>query len=135
MLKIRSSSIHIRLGAAGMTAARDGFLKAWRTREYQGEYLGFESPAGLFSTITLKRWELLARLQESRPMSIRTLSRMLGVDYRRICDDVTALIQIGLTEETDAGRAVWVPFKEIRAGFGLRTRVSPYHVVRHARRG
>lgn len=82
-----------------MAAAKQGFLKAAKTGSYQGEHFAYESPAALFREITPKRWELLAR--------------ELDRDVRRVHDDVTALIEVGLIEKTADGK-VCVPFTEIR---------------------
>ena len=120
MLKTnRVATICIHPPSVGLAAARDRFLEAWRTGECQGEYFGFESPAALFRIITPKRWELLAKLQQTGPVSVRALARELERDFRRVHDHVTAVIKISLVEKT-AGRAVWVPFKEIRTSFVLR---------------
>lgn len=103
-----------------MSAAREGFLKAWKTGKYQGEHFGFESPAALFRAITPKRWELLGRLQQTGPLGIRALARELERDFRRVHDDVTALLEIRLIEKTEDGM-VWLPFREIRTDFVMKS--------------
>ncbi len=112
----RIATIHIQAGGEMIDRARAGALAAVRSGKYQGEHFGFESPAALFRTITPKRWELLAVLQKTGPLGIRGLARELDRDFRRVHDDVTALLQVGLIEKTDDGK-VWVPFKEIRTNF------------------
>lgn len=112
----RIATIHIQAGNEMIDRARAGALAAVRSGKYQGEHFGFESPAALFRTITPKRWELLAKLQQTGPLGIRGLARELDRDFRRVHDDVTALLQVGLIEKTDDGK-VWVPFKEIRTNF------------------
>ena len=112
----RIATIHIQAGGVMIDRARAGALAAVRSGKYQGEHFGFESPAALFRTITPKRWELLAVLQKTGPLGIRGLARELDRDFRRVHDDVTALLQVGLIEKTDDGK-VWVPFKEIRTNF------------------
>lgn len=113
MRQARIATIYIRSRGESMAAAKQGFLKAAKTGMYQGEHFAYESPAALFREITPKRWELLARLQQIGPLAVRALARELGRDVRRVHDDVTALIEVGLVEKT-ADRKVCVPFKEIR---------------------
>ena len=112
----RIATIHIQAGSDMIDRARAGAMAAIRSGKYQGEHFGFESPAALFRTITPKRWELLAKLQQTGPLGIRGLARELERDFRRVHDDVTALIEIGLIEKTNDGK-IWVPFKEIRTNF------------------
>jgi predicted transcriptional regulator len=112
----RIATIHIQDGNGMIDRARTGALAAIRSGKYQGEHLGFESPAVLFRTLTPKRWELLARLQQTGPLGIRALGRELDRDFRRVHDDVAVLLRTGLVEKTEEGK-VWVPFKEIRTNF------------------
>jgi hypothetical protein len=99
MKHARIATIYIRSHSASVTAAKQEFLKAVRTGSYPGEHFADESPAALFREITPKRWELLAR--------------DLGRDVRRVHDDVTVLLAVGLIEKTTECK-VCVPFKEIR---------------------
>jgi len=93
------------------------FAKAWRTGRAGGEFISFESPEVLFRRITPKRWTLLTALQAAGPQSIRELARRIQRDVKNVHGDVTALIEIGLIEQT--GDTVRVPFDEIRATFTL----------------
>lgn len=113
MKHARIATIYIRSHSASVAAAKQEFLQAARTGSYQGEHFAYESPAALFREITPKRWELLARLQQIGPLAVRALARDLGRDVRRVHDDVTVLLEVGLIEKT-SDRKVWVPFKEIR---------------------
>lgn len=63
---------------------------------------------------------MLECLQRTGPLTIRALARELDRQFRRVHDDVTALLQIGLIEKTADGK-VWVPFKEIRIDSVLRS--------------
>jgi predicted transcriptional regulator len=112
----RIATIHIQTGNEMIDRGRTGALAAIRSGKYQGEHFGFESPAALFRSITPKRWELLAKLQQTGPLGIRGLARELDRDFRRVHDDVTALLLIGLIEKTTDG-TIWVPYKEIRTNF------------------
>lgn len=79
----------------------------------------FSSPAQLFSVISPKRWELIERLQQIGPASVRGLARALERDVKRVHDDVTGLIEWGIVERTEDGK-VCVPYDVIHAGFDLR---------------
>lgn len=119
----RIATIHIQPESDMIDRASAGSL-AVRSGKYHGEHFGFESPAALFRAITPKRWELLGRLQQTGPLGIRALARSLARelerDFRRVHDDVTVLLQIGLIERTDDGK-VWVSFREIQTDFVLRS--------------
>jgi len=105
-----------------MDAFKTGFIQAMETTEAQNEYLYFTSPSQLFQKITPKRWELLAKLQQTGTVSIRELARSLNRDIRRVHDDVTLLIQEGIIEQQPAG--VSIPFSEIQTDFTLKAKAA-----------
>jgi len=117
---MRTATIHIRKASDALAAARNGFLAAWKTGEYQGEHFDFESPAALFRVLTPKRWELIECLQNTGPLGVRALARALGRDVKRVHDDAAAMIEVGMIEKTPDGKLV-VPFDEIRADFVMRS--------------
>lgn len=117
---MRTATIHIRKASDALEAARAGFLSAWKTGEYAGEHFDFESPAALFRVLTPKRWELIEGLQKTGPIGVRALARALGRDVKRVHDDASAMIEIGLIEKTTEGKLM-VPFTEIRADFVMRS--------------
>jgi predicted transcriptional regulator len=116
---MRTATIHIKSASASMADAKAGFLAAWQSGEYAGEHFDFESPAALFRVLTPKRWELVECLQKTGPLGVRALARALGRDVKRVHDDATAMIRVGMVEKTTDGKLV-VPFAEIRAEFMLR---------------
>ena len=117
---MRTATIRIRKASASLDAVRAGFLSAWTTGEPAGEHFDFESPAALFRVLTPKRWELIERLQTAGPLGVRALARALGRDVKRVHDDASALIEVGLVEKTPAGK-LSVPFSEIQADFVMRS--------------
>ncbi len=117
---MRTATIHIRKASDALGAARNGFLAAWKTGEYQGEHFDFESPAALFRVLTPKRWELIECLQKAGPLGVRALARALDRDVKRVHDDAAAMIEVGMIEKTPDGKLV-VPFDEIRADFVMRS--------------
>jgi predicted transcriptional regulator len=117
---MRTATIRIRKASDSLEAVRAGFLSAWSTGEYAGEHFDFESPAALFRVLTPKRWELIECLQKSGPLGVRALARALGRDVKRVHDDASALILIGMVEKTPDGKLA-VPFGEIRADFVMKS--------------
>ena len=95
------------------------FTAAWKSGRSSAQVITFESPAALFRVLTLKRWELVERLQMLGPSSVRGLGRSLERDVKRVHEDVAALIEVGLIEKTERGR-IHVPFAVIEADFALR---------------
>jgi predicted transcriptional regulator len=95
------------------------FTKAWKSGRSSGDTLQFESPAALFRLLTPKRWDLVGRLQQLGPSTIRGLARALGRDVKRVHQDVTALLACGLIVRGE-NRKVVVPYAVIHADFDLR---------------
>jgi len=117
---MRTATIRIRKASDSLEAVRAGFLSAWSTGEYAGEHFDFESPAALFRVLTPKRWELIECLQKSGPLGVRALARALGRDVKRVHDDASAMILVGMVEKTPDGKLA-VPFDEIRADFVMKS--------------
>lgn len=82
------------------------------TGEYQGETLNFESPSAFFSRLTERRWNLLDALLGSGTVGVRELARRLHRDVKRVHEDATALIELGLIEKDERG-ALCCPFENI----------------------
>ena len=104
---------------AVLAEAADRFKKVWKSGKPAPTVFTFSSPEQLFSVISPKRWQLIERLQGIGPSSIRGLARSLERDVKRVHEDVTALIDWGLVERTDAG-LVHVPYSVVHAEFNLR---------------
>ena len=79
----------------------------------------FSSPAQLFTVISPKRWDLIERLQQAGPCSIRSLARLLDRDVKRVHEDISTLLDWGIVERNAAG-AVFVPYDVIHADFDLK---------------
>ena len=76
------------------------------------EHVTFESIEGLFAMLTPKRMELLRHLHQHPAPSIKSLAEALGRDYKRVHEDVAALISIGLIARD--GTRLRAPHSEIR---------------------
>jgi predicted transcriptional regulator len=99
----------------------DRFIKAWDTGKSSNPIatFSFSNASQLFAVFTPKRWELIQKLQELGPSSIRGLTRALGRDVRRVHDDVAVLIDWGIVERDEAGK-VFVPYDVIHIDAAVR---------------
>ncbi len=98
--------------AIGVSSARqvgEDFVRAWKRAE-KGlppeepiNRLHFADTLTLFKYLSSKRFELLQRLREAGPLSIRKLSVKLHRDYKNVHTDVKDLTYVGLIEETKDG--------------------------------
>lgn len=79
---------------------------------YQGETLNFDSPAAFFSHLTKNRWMIVYALKGAGEVGVRDLARRIGRDVKRVHEDATALVNLGLIERTDEG-ALICPFADI----------------------
>lgn len=96
-------SLTITLGPDWRSALR----KAGRTATaatYQGETLNFETPGAFFGHLTERRWAIVQTLQQDGgTVGLRELARRLGRDVKRVHQDATELVVLGLVERNDAG--------------------------------
>lgn len=116
---MRKATIRIRKDAnTALDEMGERFVKAWKTGKSAGDTFQFESPAAMFRVLTPKRWDLIERLQELGPVSVRGLARELGRDVKRVHEDVQQLMSLGLVARTDS--KVHVPYDLIHADFDLR---------------
>lgn len=94
------------------------FLRAFEG-EAQGDVISFETPALLFKVLSGKRWEVLNAMTGAGPMTIRELARRLRRDVKAVHGDVTALLNAGILQKTDAGQIVF-PFDALHVDFMLK---------------
>ncbi len=110
--------IHVEQSAEAMAAR---FVDAWHRAE-RGEpvherHLSFESWEGLRRILTERRLELLRHLRHHPAASIAALARALQRDYKRVHEDVEALVAAGLVTRDQAG--LWLGYDEIRASIAV----------------
>lgn len=74
--------------------------------------IGFERVPQFVETFTPKRWELIAALKASGPVTIYALAKRLKRHYRNVYKDVKALSEWMVIDKDDTGR-VFVPWDEI----------------------
>ncbi|MBO1113524.1 hypothetical protein [Bordetella petrii] len=99
-------------GAAGR--AKAGLLQ----QRYRGEVLNFESPGAFFAHLTERRWALITELLGTGVVGVRELARRLGRDVKRVHEDASALVALGLLERTEQG-ALFCPYADIHVDMHL----------------
>lgn len=99
--------------------AGSGIATAVRSGGDASAHFVFSSAEQLFRAISPKRWELIERLQSLGPSSVRGLARALDRDVKRVHQDVTGLLELGLIERDGEG-AVFVPFDHIHIDCDLK---------------
>ena len=96
------------------------FVRAWKTGKPQkSARISFATPELLWQVLTAKRWELLKALCGAGPVSIREAARRVGRDVKAVHSDVTALLDAGVLDRTEAG-AIEFPFEAVKVEFLLR---------------
>ena len=99
--------------------AMAGFARAWRSgKAERSARISFASPELLWKVLTAKRWELLKALCGAGPVSIREAARRVERDVKAVHSDVTALLEAGVLERTEAGGVVF-PFEAVKVEFLL----------------
>lgn len=84
----------------------DAWLRAERgelTEKNAERHVGFESFELFARVMTPRRLELLRRVHRHPAPSIRALAQALGRDYRRVHEDVQALVAAGLLDRDESG--------------------------------
>ena len=66
-------------------------------------HLTFETWQTFARVMTANRLELLHHVHRAPPRSVLALARALGRDYKRVHEDVEALVAAGLLDRDDAG--------------------------------
>jgi predicted transcriptional regulator len=66
-------------------------------------HLIFENWQALFAVLTPKRYELLQHVHKHPEPSVRALARVLDRDFKRVYEDVKALVDAGLLEQDADG--------------------------------
>ena len=95
------------------------FSKAWRTgKPERSARISFATPELLWKVLTAKRWELLKVLCGAGPVSIREAARRLDRDVKAVHGDVTALLNAGVLDRTEAGEIVF-PYDAVKVEFLL----------------
>lgn len=110
-----SNKLNIHVGG-GFDAVSRRVADAWRRAErgehFREDNLTFVSWALLSRVMTPKRFELLRHLHRQPAASVAALARGIGRDYKRVHEDVEALVVAGLVERD--GNGLRAEYDEIR---------------------
>ena len=112
----RQRVLHVRVGESlhqtGQRAA--GVMKALQAGRSVEPYFGvsFSEVGQMLAAFTPRRWELIAALRESGPLTVADLARLLRRNYKNVHTDVAQLIEWMAVERDGDGR-VSVPWAEI----------------------
>ena len=74
-----------------------------RGESVEENHLAFENWQALFNVLTAKRYELLQFVHRQPEPSVRALARALKRDYKRVHEDVQALVMAGLLRQDAEG--------------------------------
>lgn len=115
------SNVHIHISEdeqAGLDRVVDAWERAERGEAVELEtHITFARWEDFAATITPKRLELLRHVHRAPAATIADLARALGRDYKRVREDVEALVSAGLIERTAEG--VRADYEEIRTAIAL----------------
>jgi predicted transcriptional regulator len=114
----------IKVQIKGERESAQEFIDTWKKAE-KGvlpekpiQRIYFQDLQTLLKVLTPRRLELLKKLYDQEPMSIRALAKKLQRDYKNVHQDVQALEQIGLVSRTPEHR-LSVPWGRILAEISL----------------
>lgn len=100
----KQAQFHVGGGLRGASKRMLNAVARFESGETVAEnHVSFEDWSALFSILTPKRYELLRHLHRHPAESIRALARALNRDFRRVHDDVRALMDAGLLEADEEG--------------------------------
>ena len=110
-----SETVRLHVGSIEEMGKR--FVGAWHRIE-QGKavketHLTFFSLEAMMSTLSPKRLELLKNVHQHPAHTVAELARSLGRDYKRVHEDVSALVHAGLMVRDDNG--IRAPYASVQA--------------------
>ena len=104
-----SSDLHVHVGDT-FDAMSQRVIDAWHraergelTAEAPERHVGFVTFALFARIMSPKRLELLRHVHRHPARSVRALAQALGRDYRRVHEDVAALVDAGLLDRDGTG--------------------------------
>lgn len=114
-----SGTINLHVGSVEEMGQR--FVGAWQRLE-RGEavdetHLTFLDMETMASTLSPKRLALLRHVRQCPVASVAALAKRLGRDYKRVHEDVAALVRFGLLERDAQG--IRAPFDSVHAEVSL----------------
>ena len=104
-VKVREG-VKVHVGGAMRDAANrilDDIARFERGESVEEHHVTFENWQALFNVLTPKRYELLCHVHAHPEPSVRALARSLDRDFKRVYEDVKALVAAGLLEQDADG--------------------------------
>jgi predicted transcriptional regulator len=95
----------------------DAVARAKRGEVVGETHITFDTWDALAAVMTPKRFDLVRHLHRSPEASVAALARSLGRDYKRVHEDVEALVAAGLVERSEAG--LTAEYSEIQTRIAL----------------
>lgn len=114
------SKLDIHVGGAFADTKRrvlDTVARADRGETVGETHITLETWEALAAVMTTKRFALIRHLHRTPEGSVAALARSLGRDYKRVHEDVEALVAVGLIERSEAGLSA--EYDEIRTRVAL----------------
>jgi len=119
--------LHVTVGepvASNLARARSAMEALQRGKTPKPHFgVGFAQVGQMLAVFTPKRWELIARLRETGPLTTAELARKLERDYKNVHADVAALSEWLAVQRTEDGR-VHVPWSGIVVDMKLPNRLA-----------
>lgn len=114
-----SETINIHVGSIEEMGKR--FIGAWhrleRGEEVKETNLTFFSLETMMTTLSPKRLALLRHVHQQPVHTIAALAKTLGRDYKRVHEDVSALVRAGLIVRDENG--IRAPYDSVQATVSL----------------
>jgi predicted transcriptional regulator len=109
------NTVHVHIGE-GIDDVAGRFLDGWnrvaRGEDVNEKHVSFATWETFVGVMTPKRLQLLRHVHREPARNIRVLAKALGRDYRRVHEDVEALVAAGLLErDADGLRAEYDAFR------------------------
>lgn len=114
---------HIHIGVEDANRGYERFVEAWNAADGGDDvkpevHLNFEDFSMLAAILTPKRLELLKALKREGAMNVRSLSKLVGRDYKNVHVDSAELESAGLIQRNNDGLLI-APWDVIDAHFSL----------------
>jgi predicted transcriptional regulator len=116
---VEERTLTITIDANWQGMLRTAAHAAFAAGSYQGETLNFETPGAFFSRLTSRRWALLNALIGAGEVPVREMARRLKRDVKRVHEDATELVELGLIERTERGGLI-CPYADIHMDMHMR---------------
>lgn len=114
-----SNKVSLHVGSLDEMAGR--FVGAWKQLEagqgVEATHLTFFDLETMMATLSPKRLAILRDVHQQPAATVAALAKRLGRDYKRVHDDVAALVHAGLLERDKQG--IRAPYDSVQATVSL----------------